>query len=394
MLRASREGSVSWPAASGLASAPSSAERSSGPQVMPISRALASRKVPARNNPAADSTACARILIPPSGRPAMASRAVSLASRCTTLAPPSAFGNTMASGRPATTASRSASIMPVSRPLMRTKRRGRGFFVCAALRNSNAAVRACALRSGVIESSRSRITASAPLAIALSSLAPPSAGTNKRERIMFAASLRPHDDEGVAVAFGHQRAVLLERLVMEFDDTGARARLRRPLAHDHRRAIDGVALEQRIGEFYVGHAEIGDRGADRHVGDLDAAHQAEREQRVHQRLAPLGLGLAEMPVDVQWLRVERHVGEQHVVHLGDGAPVAVLVQLADLEVLEIEPAALVPLDRIHHRCPPHLVAAAVNHSFTIIIQDRQSSRMSVSGLAIFSARDLEARLYK
>src|SRR5665811_2560673 len=29
--------------------------------------------------------------------------------------------------------------------------------------------------------------------------------------------------------------------------------------------------------------------------------------------------------------------------------------------------------------------------YTIITQDRQSSRMSVSGLAIFSARDLEAR---
>ena len=56
-----------------------------------------------------------------------------------------------------------------------------------------------------------------------------------------------------------------------------------------------------------------------------------------------------MTIDVQRLRIERHVGEQHVVHLRHGARVAVLVGLADLEILEIEAAALVPLDRFSHR---------------------------------------------
>ncbi len=147
-------------------------------------------------------------------------------------------------------------------------------------------------------------------------------------------------------------------------------------AHDLRRAMHGVAFEQRIGEFHVGHAEIGDGGADRHVGNLDADHQPEREQRVHQRLAPLGLGLAEVPVDVQRLRIERHVGEQHVVHLRHGARVPVLVGLADLEILEIETAALVPLDRVRHRFLRKLLAevgacAPVNGSFTIIPHGRQ-----------------------
>src|SRR5665213_2685618 len=226
------------------------------------------------NRPAADSTVCAKILIEPSVSPAMASRAVSFASRWVTVVPPSALGNKIASGAPGTTASRSASVMPVSRPLMRTSRRGRSFLACVALRYSSAAARACALRSGAIESSRSRITASAPLAIALSSLAPPSAGAQSRARIN---SLRPHIDEGVAVAFGHQRAVLFEGLVMEFDDAGAGARFRRALAHNQRRAVHGIALEQRIGKFHVGHAEIGDGGADRHVGDLNADHQPERK---------------------------------------------------------------------------------------------------------------------
>ncbi len=156
----------------------------------------------------------------------------------------------------------------------------------------------------------------------------------------------PHTNEGLAAAFGDQLVVLVEGAVMEFDDAGAGPRLRFALADDFGGAMHGVALEQRMRKFDVGHAEIGDRGADRHVGDLNADHEAEREQRVHQRLAPFGLLLAEVPVDMQRLRVERHVGEQHVVHLGDGAGVAVLDEFAGDEILEIEPAALVPNGRL------------------------------------------------
>ena len=53
-----------------------------------------------------------------------------------------------------------------------------------ACRNAAALARAASLRSGAIESSRSTITASAPLANALSSLLPPSAGTKRRERML------------------------------------------------------------------------------------------------------------------------------------------------------------------------------------------------------------------
>ena len=92
----------------------------------------------------------------------------------------------------------------------------------------------------------------------------------------------------------------------------------------------------------------------------------EREQRIHQRLAPFGLLLAELPVDVQRLRVERHVGEQHVVHLGDGARIAVLDGLAGDEILEIEPAALVPNGCLlgHFSSPG---ASSIKPPFTIIV---------------------------
>src|SRR5207302_1183779 len=49
--------------------------------------------------------------------------------------------------------------------------------------NVAASARAAVLRSGAIESSRSTITASAPLENALSSLLPPSAGTKRSERM-------------------------------------------------------------------------------------------------------------------------------------------------------------------------------------------------------------------
>jgi hypothetical protein len=44
-----------------------------------------------------------------------------------------------------------------------------------------------------------------------------------------------------------------------------------------------------------------------------------------------------MPVDVQRLRIERHVGEQHVVHLRHRAAQRVLVELADLEASKYMP---------------------------------------------------------
>src|SRR4029078_11381230 len=72
---------------------------------------------------------------------------------------------------------------PVSRPLIRTSRRGRCLLVPAFLRNASAASRAAGLRSGTIESSRSIITAAAPLASALSSLGLASAGAKRKERM-------------------------------------------------------------------------------------------------------------------------------------------------------------------------------------------------------------------
>ena len=92
--------------------------------------------------------------------------------------------------------------------------------------------------------------------------------------------------------------------------------------------------------------------------------------------APFRLGRAEMRVDVQGLRVQRHVGEQHVVHLGH------------------RPRQAVPDGRRRrrnprNRCPPRGCRASVCHhgrlvlgvrrfqaSFTITVQCRRPGRSS------------------
>src|SRR5580704_3007758 len=78
-------------------------------------------------------------------------------------------------------------------------------------------------------------------------------------RVAFSGSrFWPHQDERLAAAFGDQLVVLIIGAVMKLDDAGAGTRFRFALADDLGGAMHGVVLEQRVGEFDIGHAEIGD----------------------------------------------------------------------------------------------------------------------------------------
>lgn len=127
--------------------------------------------------------------------------------------------------------------------------------------------------------------------------------------------------------------------MFEFNDTGIGTRFRFTLIHDFGGAVNAVAFEDRCGEAHLGHAEISDRGAIGGIGDRNANHQAKRENRINERLSPFGFGGAEMRVDMERLRIERHVREQHVVHLCDGAREPMGEYMTDAEILEIEAAA-------------------------------------------------------
>ncbi len=69
-----------------------------------------------------------------------------------------------------------------------------------------------------------------------------------------------------------------------------------------------------------------------------------------------------MGVDMERLRIERHVGKQHIVHLRDGLCQPVLDQRADDEILIKNAAALVPrgasLQLIAHPALPPLAGLA------------------------------------
>ena len=82
-------------------------------------------KLPRVKSEAGVSVVSARMARLPSGMAARASRAASIADRCSTSAPPSAFGSITPSGAAATIASRSASASPLDRALIRTNSRGR-----------------------------------------------------------------------------------------------------------------------------------------------------------------------------------------------------------------------------------------------------------------------------
>jgi len=73
-----------------------------------------------------------------------------------------------------------------------------------------------------------------------------------------------------------------------------------------------------------------------------------------------------MGVDMQGLRIERHVRKQHIVHLRDGAGQSMRENPADGEILEIKAAAGMRGWGIDHfRAPIGTSPRALKRSFTI-----------------------------
>src|SRR6267154_3238046 len=118
--------------------------------------------------------------------------------------------------------------------------------------------RATFLRSAATESSRSRISPSGPDEGPLASLRSESAGTNRKERIGLLSALGFLVHQRLARALGDDLVALIEGGVGEFDDTGVGPRLALAQAHHLGLHPKRVAVENRLGETHVGHAEIGD----------------------------------------------------------------------------------------------------------------------------------------
>src|SRR5438105_5580 len=198
----------------------------------------------------------------------------------------------MPSGLPGMTAARSPSVMSVSSALTRI------YIFCTGLRASSISrvmPRAATLPSGAMESSRSRISASAAVFLALSNFRTLSPGTNRKERIVSRLWFAEHQPGATAAC--HHLAALVGRGVLELDQPLPRPRLALARGNDLGVRPQGIAVEYGLGEFDLGHAEIADSGAEGGVVDAHADHDAERVEAVEQPLAELGL-LGKMRVEM------------------------------------------------------------------------------------------------
>src|SRR5260370_3461751 len=135
---------------------------------------------------------------------------------------------------------------------------------------SRTVLRAPTFSSGAIESSRSRISASAAVFLAFSYLRRLSPGTNRNDFI--SSSLRFAVHQPGAAAACHHLAALIGHGVLELDNALRRPRLAGTLGDDFGMRLQRIAVKHRFWKLDVGHAQIADRGAQRGVVDAHADH--------------------------------------------------------------------------------------------------------------------------
>src|ERR1700761_2631062 len=207
-----------------------------------------------------------------------------------------------------------------------------------------AVARAPSLSAGATASSRSTAATSGVNRGILAIMSARVPGMNSRLRtrvstamnrsLLLGAGLAPHHGG----PYGHPPDLvpLVEAVVLEGDDAGARPGLG-PARVDHLgHHVDGVPDEHRGRELHLGEAQVGHGGAQGQLRHGQADHQRHREHAVDQDLAELG-GRRELRVQVQRLRVHGHGREQHVVGLGHRAGGRVPHLHARLELLEPHP---------------------------------------------------------
>src|SRR5258708_37619661 len=153
----------------------------------------------------------------------------------------------MPSGRPGITAARSPRVRPVSSALTRI------YIFCFGWRASSmprVTPRAATFWSGAIESSRSRIRASAAVFFALSNFRTLSPGTKRNDLI----GIQAFSDSSFGLAMHQARAaaacdhlaMLIGRGVLEFDDALGRSRFAGALGNDFGVRLERIAMKRRF----------------------------------------------------------------------------------------------------------------------------------------------------
>src|SRR5712692_10491765 len=144
--------------------------------------------------------------------------------------------------------------------------------------------------------------------------------------------LLPHHD--AARVLEHHRAVVLDAQGPEFDDAPLRLGLRLALVHDLALGVDGLALEQRVGQLDLVPAQ--GEAVFARIRHAETGHNRNRQRRVHERPPELGLRRVVL-IEMDLVGVVGQQGEPDVVGLGNRPPNPAAVDVADLEVL-VKPA--------------------------------------------------------
>jgi len=119
----------------------------------------------------------------------------------------------------------------------------------------------------------------------------------------------PRFHKRLAAALRDKLVLLAVGAVEEFDNAGIGARFRQALAQNFGCDMQSVALKQGCWKFHLGHPQIGDGGAECKIVDGNPNHQTEGEEGIDERPSPFGFRRAIMSVDMERLRIERHVGK-------------------------------------------------------------------------------------
>src|SRR5215813_15194701 len=147
-------------------------------------------------------------------------------------------------------------------------------------------------------------------------------------------ALPDHDGPGV---LDHDLAVLVVAARANLDDALLRPRARLPHIEHLALCVEGVAVEQRVGQLDLvpaqGEAVLAD------VRHAHPGHDRDSQRAVDEASAPLRL-LAVLAVEMDLVAVVGQEREPDVVGLGDGPPIPAAVDVSNVEVLEI--AALPP----------------------------------------------------
>ena len=148
--------------------------------------------------------------------------------------------------------------------------------------------------------------------------------------VLFAFTLH----QGRAVTNGHQFIILIIGAVDKGDNALGRAGFAGAGFGYFCSHVNGIAVKDWVGEFRVAHTQIAHRSAQRGIPDRYANHQAKGENRIDQWLAKFGV-FRKFMVDVQGLRIQGHIGEQHIVALGDCAAQFMLEHMPDNKFIKI-----------------------------------------------------------